>query len=218
MKTSEKIDQLAAAMVALHAEARNLKPTATNKFLGNKFIPLSELSDYARPLLHKHGLAVIQFPAGYEAVGLTTIVMHESGQWIEETISYEVAPEKGKSIAQVMGSYITYLRRYALGAVLGVTSDEDIDAHVPAQEKPSESHHAPQEENYSEGNTQKTRETVKSISGILKALRERGVMDIEVVKRWWDRAMASTDDQEALDSILANLYRMRDEQIESSPV
>jgi hypothetical protein len=49
-----------------------------------------------------------------------------------------VADEKGKSAALVAGSGITYLRRYAWAAILGLYADEDIDGHTPPKAEKKE--------------------------------------------------------------------------------
>jgi hypothetical protein len=51
--------------------------------------------------------------------------MHVSGEWISAT--YEMKPTKDDP--QGAGSVITYQRRYALGAALGLNIDEDDDGN-----------------------------------------------------------------------------------------
>lgn len=137
MNRSESLDKIAPAIVELQAEAHNVAATAKNDFIGSKYTPLPELLNYLKPVLHKHRLAIVQLPAGTGRVGLETVVMHESGQWISAELSLDFEKEKGKSLAQVAGSYISYLRRYALGAVVGVATDPDLDGNVPVEQKPS---------------------------------------------------------------------------------
>src|SRR5690606_30331183 len=79
-----------------------------------------------RPVLKKHGLAFSQF---VDDGGLTTILLHESGEWIEARTSFDGI---SYSTAQELGSAITYLRRYALTAALGIAADEDDDGNVNA--------------------------------------------------------------------------------------
>ena len=52
---------------------------------------------------------------------LTTILAHESGEWIVQDMSLPVS----KPDAQGAGSAITYMRRYALAAVIGVVQADD---------------------------------------------------------------------------------------------
>jgi hypothetical protein len=60
------------------------------------------------------------------------MLMHSSGEWISE--SYEMEPTKHDP--QGAGSVITYQRRYALGAVLGLNIDDDVDANKASEPQP----------------------------------------------------------------------------------
>ena len=62
-------------------------------------------------------------------IGVTTILMHNSGEWLESTCWLELGDERGKSNAQVAGSIVTYLRRYSLASILGMYADEDGDGN-----------------------------------------------------------------------------------------
>lgn len=132
MNKSESIKSLAEALAKAQAEFSAVPFNATNPFLKNKYADLGAIIQSAKPVLAKHGLAVSQLAEGEGATtGVTTVLMHSSGEWIASTISLELADEKGKSLAQVAGSVITYLRRYALASVLGLYADEDVDGNKP---------------------------------------------------------------------------------------
>ena len=131
MHKSESIANLAAALVAFQAEVRNPHNSAENPFHRNKYAPLQDILRDVRPLLAQHGLSVSQLVhSDGEAIGVTTMLMHTSGEYIADTASMQPGSEKGKSAAQVAGSIITYLRRYALAAVLGIASEDDDDGNV----------------------------------------------------------------------------------------
>lgn len=101
---------------------------ATNPFLKNKYADLGSLIKSTRDTLAKHGLSVSQLTTSTNGdVGVTTILAHESGEWLESTIMLPLGDEKGKSIAQVAGSIITYLRRYSYAAILGLYAEEETD-------------------------------------------------------------------------------------------
>ncbi len=82
----------------------------------------------AKPVLAKHGLSISQSPNLVDGqFVLTTILMHESGEHIASNQPIFSA----KQDAQSMGSAITYARRYAYGAVLGMASgDYDDDGNA----------------------------------------------------------------------------------------
>jgi len=134
MDKSDTIAKLASALVAFEAEVTNPKNSAENPFHHNRYAPLQDILAYVRPLLAKHKLAVSQLlHSEGESIGVTTVLMHESGEYIAETATISVQSEKGKSHAQLAGSNVTYLRRYALAAVLGIASEDDDDGNAGLQ-------------------------------------------------------------------------------------
>lgn len=132
---SEKLDLLATALSKAQSEMPAVPMNAINPFLKNKYADLAEMIRVASPVLAKHGLSISQQPVSFEGqlVGVTTTLLHTSGQWIEDTISLPLGDEKGKSLAQVAGSIITYLRRYSYGAIVGLATDEDTDGNAPSK-------------------------------------------------------------------------------------
>lgn len=136
MNKSESIKELAAALAKAQAAMPAAKFDATNPFLKNKYASLGAIIEAARAPLAANGLSVAQLPINEdEGIGVTTILMHESGEYIESTLTLPVGEEKGKSTAQVAGSVITYLRRYALASVLGIYANEDTDGSAPAKKE-----------------------------------------------------------------------------------
>lgn len=209
MKCSDNLDKIAPAMVELQADIENMEPTGRNPFTESKFIPLPEMLDYLRPLFHKHKLACVQLPAGDGKPGLTNIIIHQSGQYISETLQVDMEPEKKKSLAQVVGSYITYLRRYSLAAVVGLTSDEDIDGSHGKPGARSVSPPAAEPTDRGEPEPDKAKQIVSEISAVLKGLKAKELMEVEAVKKWWNRAMRCVDDIPSLQKTLADLYAAR---------
>ncbi|MFQ5410505.1 MAG: ERF family protein [Anaerolineales bacterium] len=139
MEQSESIANLAAALSKAQAEMPPALMNKTNPFLKNRFADLGSVIDASRDVLSQNGLSMAQFPtSGTGSIGLTTMLMHESGEWLRETIVLALGSEKGKSDAQLAGSTITYLRRYAWSAVLGMYADEDTDGHSPQSSRKPE--------------------------------------------------------------------------------
>lgn len=130
MKKSDSIKELAQAMKGVQAVMPSVTMNAVNPFLKNKFADLGAVISTLRPLLPEYGLSYSQMPYSEAGkVGVTTLIMHASGEWIESDVSIDLAEEKGKSAAQVAGSVITYLRRYSLTAAFGMFADEDTDGN-----------------------------------------------------------------------------------------
>ena len=142
MEKSATISNLAVALVNLQGELKPAIFNAKNPFLKNKYADLSAVVEASRPLLQKYGLAITQFPtdssdwgASKSFVGVTTLLIHESGEFIQESCVIPVEDEKGVNLSQVAGKNITYLRRYAWAAVLGMVSEEDMDGEVYGENK-----------------------------------------------------------------------------------
>lgn len=94
---------------------------------GYSYADLPAIFEKINPLLKKHGLGFTQLLNG-EAID--TVVFHvESGESIVSSVHIPQGVElKGMNSFQVLGSAITYLRRYALSAALGLITDVDNDA------------------------------------------------------------------------------------------
>jgi hypothetical protein len=128
MKQSETLGGLAAALSKAQSEFPFVPMNATNPFLHNRYADLGAVIETAKPILAKHGLSVSQLVSGTDgAVGISTILMHSSGEWLSSHVSLPMGEEKGKSMAQVAGSIVTYLRRYSYASILGLYADEDTD-------------------------------------------------------------------------------------------
>lgn len=135
MLTSNSITNLADALAKAQGEMPAAPMDSTNPFLHNRFASLGSLINTSQPVLVKHGFSVVQMPFMQDQqVGVLTRLLHSSGEWIEDSLALPIEEEKGKSRAQVLGSIITYLRRYALQSVLRMYADEDTDGNQ--QEKP----------------------------------------------------------------------------------
>lgn len=136
MKTSETLSELATALGEAQAEMKPAPMTGRNPHLKNKYATLNDIIDTARGPLQRHGLSYIQMPTSpadlaYPVIGLRTRLMHKSGEWVEDEMFFPVDPGSNRAVnpAQVAGSTITYMRRYALAAMLGIVADEDADGN-----------------------------------------------------------------------------------------
>jgi hypothetical protein len=129
MKTSESIKNIAAALLKFDDLVTTITKSATNPFFHNKYAPLPDILSAIKEPLSRAGLTVKQFPeSDYE---LTTLIIHpESGEWISSTYKMEPA----KKDPQGEGSRITYQRRYALGACLGLNIDIDDDGNEASKQ------------------------------------------------------------------------------------
>ena len=94
---------------------------------GYSYADWGQILDVISPLLKKHGLG---FTQPLDGTRLKTIVFHiESGESIEGSVEIPQDISLAKMNAfQVIGSGITYYRRYSLSAILGLVTDKDADA------------------------------------------------------------------------------------------
>lgn len=121
MIKSDATDLLFAALVAVQAEVGTIPKTSTNPFFKSKYADLATAKEIADPIATKHGVAVVQFPAPGDQ--LLSVAVHTSGQYMGEYMDLHPI----KSDPQSGGSAMTYGRRYAYFAVLGLVADEDDD-------------------------------------------------------------------------------------------
>jgi hypothetical protein len=94
---------------------------------GYTYADLPKIFEVINPLLKKHGLGFTQLINGTQ---IATCLFHvESAESIESKIDIpQGVILKGMNEFQVLGSAITYLRRYALSSMLGLVTDKDTDA------------------------------------------------------------------------------------------
>ena len=124
---SSSIAKLAMAQTKVQKEIKDLPKES--KGFAHKYTTFDKLVQYLRPILAKHGISFIQMPCGdNENVGVITIYMHTSGEYISSKIETQIVQAQNKY--QSMGSAITYFKRYSLASYVGIASDEDTDGNV----------------------------------------------------------------------------------------
>ena len=127
MNKSESIKNLAVALTKAQSEIKSVKMDAVNPFFKSKYATLGAVIDVSKRVLEKNGLVVTQLSTSdANGVGVTTMLMHSSGEWIESTCTVAI---EGKNIAQEAGKAITYLRRYSLSSLLNLYAEEDNDGN-----------------------------------------------------------------------------------------
>lgn len=122
MQTSPEIDQLSAALFTLQGK---LKPITRSKVVKTgkyefRYAPLDSIMEMLTPLMQEAGLMLAQ---AVDADVLTTRLLHKSGQWMQS----ETHLNREHASMQGFGGEVTYKRRYAASALLGIVSDDDND-------------------------------------------------------------------------------------------
>lgn len=126
MKQSEQIDKLAQALCKAQSAMGGAVKDSANPFFKSKYADLGSVVKAVKEPFADNGLSYVQFPVATErGVGVTTRLMHTSGQWLESEYVLPIV----KPDPQAAGSAITYARRYALQAIAGIpTADDDAEA------------------------------------------------------------------------------------------
>ena len=133
MKQSETITNLCCALIKAQTEIKNLYPSS--KGYGYDYVALEQIIDLLKSVLPRYELGYIQLPSqgiDSQSIGITTRIIHSTGEWIEDTTIVPATDVKGTNAAQKLGASITYFRRYALCAAFGITGDKDVDANDKA--------------------------------------------------------------------------------------
>ena len=137
-RASELIGALAAALAKAQIELINPEKSlvATIREEGRhgreqtfRYAPLSAGLEITRKVLGQHEIATLQTtsidrPAGL--INLTTVLAHSSGEWIAS--DWPVCPVSETASPRRMGAALTYARRYALFALVGIAGEDDLDA------------------------------------------------------------------------------------------
>ena len=138
------INELATALSKFQGAIKSVKKNEENPFFKSNYADLAGLWDAIRKPLSDNGLSVIQVPDGLACndgrMALTTLLTHTSGQYISGTCLINLT----KTDPQSIGSALTYYRRYALSAILGLSTDDEDDDGEKAMErdtkKPEQEH------------------------------------------------------------------------------
>ena len=136
-RSSESIGTLAAALAKAQIELTNPEKSLIGT-IGSplrdtqrtfRYAPLSSGLDIVRKSLGRHEIATVQTTAlNYESglIHLTTMLAHSSGEWLAS--EWPVCPVSDTVVPQRMGAALTYARRYALFALVGIAGEDDLDA------------------------------------------------------------------------------------------
>lgn len=123
---SPSIAALAKALAAAQVEMHNPVKDTPNTFFRSLYADLAAVRDAVIPVLGKHKLSVTQLlTEAATGPACMTILMHESGEYIETTMLLR----PGKQDPQGIGSASTYCRRYQLQSIAGVAAEADDDGN-----------------------------------------------------------------------------------------
>ena len=137
-QSSGSIGSLAAALARAQVELINPEKSmvATIRPEGRgaaeqifRYAPLSDGLNIIRKTLGQHEIATLQSTSIDQTAGLIrlkTVLAHSSGEWISS--DWPVCPLEDMASPKRMGAALTYARRYALFALVGIAGEDDLDA------------------------------------------------------------------------------------------
>ena len=129
---SATVGKLFEALAKAQGKIESALKDKRNPFFKSSYADLSSVWDACRLQLSENGLAIIQTVEGSkENMVLVTWLGHNSGEWIKSRLPLIVL----KHDPQSLGSAITYARRYALSAMVGICADEDDDGEKAMNRK-----------------------------------------------------------------------------------
>lgn len=137
MNTSESVAKIAPALLAAQKAITFAAKDAVNPHYKSKYADLPTVIDAVKPALNEAGIVFIQSASPSEPgyLAMTTRLMHQSGEWIEDTATLPLP----KADPQGYGSASTYARRYGLAAICGLYQNDDDGnaAQKPAAQAPT---------------------------------------------------------------------------------
>jgi hypothetical protein len=137
-QSSERIGAIAGALARAQAELTNPEKTLTAVIRSPfpreddrtfRYASLASGLDLVRKTLSKQEIATVQttrIDSSSGQVRLTTLLAHASGEWISS--DWPVCAAKEVEAPHRMGASLTYARRYALFALVGIAGEDDLDA------------------------------------------------------------------------------------------
>lgn len=170
MIISETTSKLFGALIKARTEIETVVKDKDG--YGYKYATLDNVISMLKGVLPKYGLGFAQFPESVNGKdGVTTIVMHESGEYMSARYEMEATEMKGTNLTQQKGASITYTRRYALCSIFGIPTEEDTDGTVDTPTKPAPAR----------------KQTYYSVEDIVKGIEES--MTLDNCKKFYARAI-----------------------------
>lgn len=123
MIKSDTVNKLFTSLAKAQGELEKAVKDSANPFFKSKYADLESVIDASRPHLVANGICIMQFHEDSDdgRVRLTTIVGHESGEFVAATAS--IKPKEDSP--QAAGGALTYLRRYDYAAAVGLAQKDD---------------------------------------------------------------------------------------------
>jgi hypothetical protein len=188
LDSSASFGKLADALAKAQAEMRGATKDAVNPHFKNRYADLASVWDAWRVAGPKNGLAVMQIPVrcNEKSVTIRTVLAHASGEWMASTLTMPVT----KGDAQGVGSAMTYARRYALSAMVGIAPEDDDGNAATGADRRQQNEPPPRANG--NGNTQRTEPSVELTDARRMLANAKTLDDMDRAKAWIQKNMPET--------------------------
>lgn len=125
------------AILRVQGELPKVSKSGTNPHFNSKFVTLDALMEAVLPILNKNGLVWLAVPGFTEHEGRYEAILNYGLYHVstDQSVKGHMLLLAAKDDPQGQGAAITYARRYALTAVLGITADTDDDGNTASQSR-----------------------------------------------------------------------------------
>lgn len=115
-----------AALAQMQSELPTVAETA--KGHNTKYAPLERINEAVRPILQRHGFAItFRTKQGQAGIEVSAVLSHREGHHEETSLILPADNSGSKNAVQAIGSTISYGKRYALCALLNISTGDDTD-------------------------------------------------------------------------------------------
>lgn len=129
-KQAHALDKILPAILAVQSAAPTVTKATDNPYFKSKYADLADIWLSIKDLMAANSLVVTHMiEQGAGNTQLVTRIYHVSGQYLESVCPIEPV----KRDPQGYGSAITYMRRYALSALLGIVTEADDDGNAASE-------------------------------------------------------------------------------------
>lgn len=185
MIISESTQNLFSALIRARTDIETLVKDKAG--YGYTYATLDNVINMLKGVLPKHDLGYAQFPETVDGKdGVTTLVMHKSGEYISARYEMDATPIKGTNLTQQKGASITYCRRYALCSIFGIPTEEDTDGVAQGQTNTADS--KPSVDDIVAGMSKMTADTAKRFYARAIEIYGKETPEYKVwIKAWADK-------------------------------
>lgn len=163
MKQSENITELLSALTEIQSELPTMAKSSQG--YGYKYTDLDTITQIIKPILYKHNVGYLQSVGSENGATTLTTRIFSKGEWLEDTAVLPIISSVKNNAAQTLGMSITYMRRYMLSAMLGITSDEDVDANNFVQNQQQKTSQSGQSQNQNQQNNSASQKAKPQLKG-----------------------------------------------------